>query len=323
MTINERIFKTLEDKKLKQSDLANHIGVSTGQITAWKKRGTTPPAEYLINICKFLHITIYELLGEDQETKSELEYLYSKASPDDKATIDFILAKYKEQKSSISMIGWKGESNLIEYGIYIATLLLAIAALIKIFERQKKENKEKYNYSYDKEKLTTELPYKARHLVTPTESIFFKMLKERCDENKLLICPKVRLEDIAEVTTKQNNMKYRGYIKSRHVDFLICKEDLSIIAGVELDDYSHNSSSAQKIDEFKDSLFRTIKIPLFRIKVGNNYDEQLNHLFFYILPNNRNVNNDIADNTLKELELIKKQNEILKEQNEILKQKIL
>lgn len=50
MTINERIYKTLEEKKLKQSDLAEFINVSTGQITAWKKRGTTPPAEYLINI---------------------------------------------------------------------------------------------------------------------------------------------------------------------------------------------------------------------------------------------------------------------------------
>ena len=105
MTINERIFITLERKKLKQSDLAEFINVSTGQITAWKKRGTTPPAEYLINICKFLNITIYELLGEDQETQSELEYLYSRASQDDKATIDFILSKYKKQKSSASMIG--------------------------------------------------------------------------------------------------------------------------------------------------------------------------------------------------------------------------
>lgn len=105
MTINERLFKTLEEKSLKQSDLANYLKVSTGQITAWKKRGTTPPAEYLINICKFLNITIYELLGEDTDTKSELEYLYSKASSNDQATIDFILAKYKEQKSSTYKIG--------------------------------------------------------------------------------------------------------------------------------------------------------------------------------------------------------------------------
>lgn len=105
MTINERLFKLLDEKKLKQSDLAKHLNVSQAVITTWKKRGTTPPAEYLIKICKFLNISIYELLGEDQKTMSELEHLYSKASPDDKATIDFILAKYKEQKSSNSMIG--------------------------------------------------------------------------------------------------------------------------------------------------------------------------------------------------------------------------
>lgn len=73
MTINEKIFNTLSSKSLKQSDLAKTLNLTTGQITAWKKRGTTPPAEYLINICKFLNISIYELLGvpEQEITKEE------------------------------------------------------------------------------------------------------------------------------------------------------------------------------------------------------------------------------------------------------------
>ena len=105
MTINERVFHILEEKKLKQSDLANYLGLSTGQITAWKKRGTTPPGEYFINICKFLNISIYELL--DAEPDCEIERLYNKCSPKDKATIDLILSEYKEQEqqSSTSMIG--------------------------------------------------------------------------------------------------------------------------------------------------------------------------------------------------------------------------
>ena len=108
MTINERIFFTLEEKRLKQSDLASSLQLSTGQINAWKKRGTTPPAEYLANICKFLDISIFELLDIEDDNMSEIERLYSIASPDDKATIDFILSKYKsnqEQTSSNTMIG--------------------------------------------------------------------------------------------------------------------------------------------------------------------------------------------------------------------------
>lgn len=73
MTINERIFNILEEKGLKQSDLAKKLELSTGQITAWKKRGTTPPGEYFINICKFLNISIYELLGADEEGLNQEE----------------------------------------------------------------------------------------------------------------------------------------------------------------------------------------------------------------------------------------------------------
>ena len=103
MTINERLFDTLEKKSLKQSDLANFLELSTGQITAWKKRGTTPPAEYLINICKFLDISIYELLGV--EPNNQIEVIYSKLSNEDKAIVDIIFNKYQEQKSSSIKIG--------------------------------------------------------------------------------------------------------------------------------------------------------------------------------------------------------------------------
>lgn len=107
MSINERLFSTLEKNHLKQSDLATFLGLSTGQITAWKKRGTTPPAEYLINICKFLNITIFELLGVENENENELVSLYKQLSADDKAIVDNIFSRYRaqEQKSSTSMIG--------------------------------------------------------------------------------------------------------------------------------------------------------------------------------------------------------------------------
>ena len=71
-------------------------------------------------------------------------------------------------------------------------------------------------------------------------------------------------------------MKYRGYIKSRHVDFLICDNKLNIIMGIELDDNSHNKESAKKTDEFKNKLFETINIPLERVKVSSgDYEQQI------------------------------------------------
>lgn len=73
MSINEKIFTAIAEKGLKQSDLAKKLEITTGQVTAWKKRGTTPPAEYLIDICKFLGISIYELLDADEEQLSSEE----------------------------------------------------------------------------------------------------------------------------------------------------------------------------------------------------------------------------------------------------------
>ena len=75
MSINEKIFELLREKGLKQSDLAKKLDVTTGLITTWKKRGTTPPAEYLLRICEFLDISIYELLGENEDELTEEEQL--------------------------------------------------------------------------------------------------------------------------------------------------------------------------------------------------------------------------------------------------------
>ena len=95
MTYCEKIFSTIKEKGLKQSDLARLLDVSTGQITMWKQRNKTPPAEYLPQICEFLGISILDLFDIPYQ-KSEVEILYSRLSKDDKAVVDLILNKYKD-----------------------------------------------------------------------------------------------------------------------------------------------------------------------------------------------------------------------------------
>lgn len=118
-------------------------------------------------------------------------------------------------------------------------------------------------------------PYISRYLLTKTEYQFYKKLRNYTDCRQILVCPKVRLEDFIETVDRQNRLKYRGYIKSRHVDFLLCDNDLHILCGLELDDSSHNRQKAQKTDNFKDNLFKAINIPLYRIKVENDYDREI------------------------------------------------
>ena len=104
-------------------------------------------------------------------------------------------------------------------------------------------------------------------------------MKQACDEKNLLICPKVRLEDFIDVTDRRNRMKYRGYIKSRHVDFIVTDNQLNLLCGIELDDPSHQKPEAAKTDNFKNNLFKTINIPLFRIDTSTKYEIRMNYIF--------------------------------------------
>ena len=144
-------------------------------------------------------------------------------------------------------------------------------------KKKKKEKEDNSNTSKDTEKITN-FPYRKKYLLTKTEYTFYNELRKQCDQYSLHICPKVRLEDIAEVTDKENLNKYRGYIKSRHVDFIITDNKLNVLAGIELDDSSHNNYKAAKTDNFKNGLFNAINIPLFRVKVANYYEHEIKHI---------------------------------------------
>lgn len=126
-------------------------------------------------------------------------------------------------------------------------------------------------------------PYKHRPILTKTEYAFWKVLQPRAARRNILVCPKVRMEDFLEVKTKDNRKRqsWRGRIKSRHIDFILCDSDLNMLAGVELDDNSHKYNKATiEGDLFKNSVFKAIGMPLFRIIVKDgNYPEQIDRMF--------------------------------------------
>lgn len=57
------MFDIMTTKKLRPTDLARFLNISTSSVSNWKIRGTDPPAEYLLLICEFLGINISDLLG--------------------------------------------------------------------------------------------------------------------------------------------------------------------------------------------------------------------------------------------------------------------
>ena len=133
-----------------------------------------------------------------------------------------------------------------------AVLLAAAVAALLLYRRHKRR----------------QYPYRQKFLLTKTEYAFYKILEEKCTKNGLRICPKVRLEDFISVTGTKNIGKYRGYIKSRHV---------------ELDDSSHETRQAAQTDKFKNELFESIGLPLFRIKtIRSEYERQIDKMISQI-----------------------------------------
>ena len=147
----------------------------------------------------------------------------------------------------------------------IELIIIGIIFYVAYALKQKNEAQPSQN------KIPEKLPYEKKMLLTKAEYSFYLTLKDKCDKNNLLICPKVRMEDFINVTDKQNHSKYRGYIKSRHIDFLICDNKLRIIAGIELDDNTHKNEKVKNVDELKQKIFEQISLPLFRIKMSDGY----------------------------------------------------
>jgi len=99
----------------------------------------------------------------------------------------------------------------------------------------------------------------------------------------LHVMAKVRLEDILRVghSIKDGRLRwqYRGRIKSRHVDFVLCDAAGRFLCAVELDGSSHINSEAEMVDGFKDAIFKHAGLQLFRIQVGDNFDRVSRNLW--------------------------------------------
>ncbi len=151
--------------------------------------------------------------------------------------------------------------------LFVVSILLII--LTKLISVKNPNNSNKINII---------LPYKSKYLLTNTEYTFYKILKPIMDKHDCLICPKVGLKDIVNITDKENYMKWFSKISQKHIDFLICNKDLKPLFALELDDNSHEKEKAKNNDDFKNNLFTKIGLPLKRIKT-NNYNDLENILF--------------------------------------------
>lgn len=109
--------------------------------------------------------------------------------------------------------------------------------------------------------------YQRKYLLTKNEYHEYLKLRQYATERRLLVCPKVRLLDIIEPRKGEKNYKTLFYkIQAKHVDFVICDQNLRIKAILELDDNSHNQKNRKDRDTFVDQILTSVGYKVIRVR---------------------------------------------------------
>lgn len=118
------------------------------------------------------------------------------------------------------------------------------------------------------------LPFKLRDdFLSPAELSFYQVLSSVTGD-RATICAKVNLADLFFVATgdHRKNRAIANRIDRKHVDFLLCEpKTMRPLAGIELDDKSHNRADRKTRDELVEEVFANAGLPLLRMPVKQGY----------------------------------------------------
>ena len=111
----------------------------------------------------------------------------------------------------------------------------------------------------DTEEIDYQHAYQSRFLLSKNEYHAFKELQKLVTGKEYMIFPKVRLLDLIEPIKGQKKYKTLFYkIQSKHVDFVICDQNIHVKAIIELDDGSHDRKDRKERDQFVDLILGSV-----------------------------------------------------------------
>lgn len=122
--------------------------------------------------------------------------------------------------------------------------------------------------------LGAHLPYRRRdYLLTSAEKNFYLILKQVADQLNYVIFAKVRLEDLIWIPKYTPNLlKWRGYVRSRHIDFILCdNQQIRPLLAIELDDSSHMRWDRMDRDAKVDRILGDAGLPILHVKNQYSY----------------------------------------------------
>lgn len=107
--------------------------------------------------------------------------------------------------------------------------------------------------------------YKKICVLTNNEKSKFRALQNVAKNLNLLIFAKVRLADIIQPIDNSGNKKTLfNKIQSKHVDFLLCNNNLETVCVIEIDDNSHEREDRKERDNFVDMILKDVGITTIR-----------------------------------------------------------
>ena len=116
--------------------------------------------------------------------------------------------------------------------------------------------------------------YRRISLFSEAEHAFFLVLLQSIP-NDCDLFAKVRIADVLapEKRLSQKNWNKAFYrISSKHFDYVLCdRENMSVVAVIELDDRSHDQSKVRKRDAFVEKACESADLKLLRFQCQRNY----------------------------------------------------
>lgn len=70
MTINERLFALLSERRVSQKQFASSVGINPRNVSSWQTRGTDPPANVICKIAEFFGVSVEWLLSGEEHPHS-------------------------------------------------------------------------------------------------------------------------------------------------------------------------------------------------------------------------------------------------------------
>lgn len=147
--------------------------------------------------------------------------------------------------------------------IIVILILLVLVFLLKRIEKQSKQRNKEHRCEPTQFQPTEQSSeytdythaYQRKWLFSNNEKAFYSKLKQFADENDLILFSKVRLLDLIEPRQSQKGYKTYFYkIQAKHVDFVLCSQNLVAKYIIELDDASHEAAERKERDAFVDTV---------------------------------------------------------------------